>query len=182
MKRSAPAFLTRRQWLCATLWAGTATLAGCGFQLRGPMRLPFTRLRTGLSPQTPLGQALLEQLQASGVQLVPPPGASGTGTPPAAPPDVVLDVLQNQRERVVVGRNAAGQVRELQLRHRVKFRVRTLAGKDLIEDTELLQERDLSFSEDLALSKEAEEALLYRDMLNDIVRQIMYRLAALQGL
>ena len=95
---------------------------------------------------------------------------------------MVLQVLIDQRERAVVGQTAAGQVRELQLRQRFTFRVGTPLGQELIAETELLEERDLSFSENLVLGKEAEEALLYRDMEQNIARQLLYRLAALKGL
>ena len=64
----------------------------------------------------------------------------------------------------MVGLNASGQVREFQLRTRLRFRLRTPQGKELIPETELLQQRDISFNESAALAKEAEENLLYRDM------------------
>ena len=96
--------------------------------------------------------------------------------------DVILFIDQEQREKVVVGLNASGQVREFQLRFRVKFRVTTPKGKELIAQTELLQQRDISFNESAVLSKEAEEGLLYRDMQSDIVQQLMRRLAALKSL
>jgi LPS-assembly lipoprotein len=73
-------------------------------------------------------------------------------------------------------------VRELQLRNRFKFRLSTPAGKNLLPDTELLLERDISFNETAALAKEAEEALMYRDMQSDIVQQVMRRLAAVPAL
>ena len=95
---------------------------------------------------------------------------------------VVLEVLQEQREKVVVGLNASGQVREFQLRTRLNFRLRTGAGKELIPETELLQQRDISFNEAAVFAKEAEEALLYRDMQADLVQQLMRRLAALKTL
>lgn len=172
----------RRQSLRWALVTGAAwALSGCGFRLRGALQLPFASMRLNLSPQTPLGQELLTQLKASGVRVVTP---TTEVLPGAAPEDVevVLDVVVNQRERVVVGKTAAGQVRELQLRHRFKFRVRTPKGRDLIEEVELVQERDLSYSEDLALGKELEEGLLYRDMQSDMARQVMRRLAAIKGL
>jgi LPS-assembly lipoprotein len=65
---------------------------------------------------------------------------------------------------------------------RFGFRLRTLAGKELIPATELLLQRDISFNESAVLAKEAEEALLYRDMQSDIVQQIMRRLAAVKAL
>jgi LPS-assembly lipoprotein len=42
--------------------------------------------------------------------------------------------------------------------------------------------RDINFNETGALSKEYEEALLYRDMENDLVQQIQRRLAAVREL
>ena len=75
------------------------------------------------------------------------------------------------------GLNASGQVRELQLRLRIKFRLRTPTGAELIPETELLQQREISYSETIALAKEAEEALLYRNMRTDLVQQLMRRLS-----
>ena len=167
----------RRALLGGVLGAGLVLgLGGCGFRLRGAQTLPFQRMRTNLSEQSALGRTLRPQLQASGVQLV---GAAPVrpGQPPE-PVDVVLQVLIDRRERAVVGQTAAGQVRELQLRQRFTFRVGTPLGQELIAETELLEERDLSFSENLVLGKEAEEALLYRDMRTDLVQQLMRRLAA----
>jgi len=94
--------------------------------------------------------------------------------------DAILDILSEIRQQVVVGVNASGQVRELQLRLRVKFRLRTPQGLDLIEPVELTQQRDLSFTETAALSKEIEQGMMYRDMQADIVQQIMRRLAAVK--
>ncbi len=173
----------RRQFLRSGLTGALALgLAACGFRMRGATFLPFVSLRTNnLSSNSMLGQALVAELAASGVTVVGPARALAPGEQPVVV-DVVLDVLADQRERVVVGKTATGQVRELELRYRFKFRVRTPAGKELIPDTELLQERDLSYSETVALGKDAEEDLLNRDMVNDITRQVMYRLAAIRSL
>lgn len=166
-----------------TLLALTALplLTACGFRLRGSnVRLAFDSLRLNAPGETATVLQLAALLQASGVRVV------GTGAGPAEPGSpseaVVLTVLQDQRERVVVGTTAAGQVRELQLRQRFRFQLRTAAGKDLIGATELLQERELSFTETQVLGKEMEEELLYTDMQNAVVRQLMTRLAALKGL
>jgi LPS-assembly lipoprotein len=76
--------------------------------------------------------------------------------------------------------NSSGQVREFQLRIRVKFRARTPQGQELVTDAEIVQQRDISFNESAVLAKEAEEALLYRDMQTDIVQQLHRRLATVQ--
>jgi LPS-assembly lipoprotein len=48
---------------------------------------------------------------------------------------------------------------------------------EIIPMTEISLKRDLSYSDTETLSKEAEEALLYRDMQNDAVQQLMRRLS-----
>ena len=53
-------------------------------------------------------------------------------------------------------------------------------GRELIPDAEILQQRDISFTESAALAKESEEQLLYRDMQSEIVLQLMRRLAAVR--
>ena len=170
---------TRRRWLAGLALAGAPLLLGaCGFRLRGSAApLVFSRLQLSAPAQSPVARLLMAQLQASGVSLVPQPLPPG-----AAPPEVLLEIALDQSERVVVGTTAAGQVRELQLRQRLRFRLRTLAGRELIPDTELLQQRELSFTEAQALGKEAEEALLFQDMQQALARQLMARLAALRAL
>jgi LPS-assembly lipoprotein len=92
--------------------------------------------------------------------------------------DVILEMLQEVQEKVILSRTSTGTVREFTLRLRVRFRLRTRDGDELIPDTEIVQERDISFSETAALSKESEEQLLYRDMRSDLVQQLIRRLAA----
>ena len=153
--------------------APLALLSACGFRLRGVPEFGFSSLYIAAPAGSALARELRRTLEGSGSQLQ-------LLTDPAAMPtaEAILDLLQEQQERAVVGLNASGQVRELQLRLRIKFRLRTPAGAELIPETELLQQRDISYSETIALAKEAEEALLYRDMRTDLVQQLMRRLAA----
>ncbi len=60
------------------------------------------------------------------------------------------------------------------------MRLFTPDGVDLIPETELRQQRDVSYNESQALAKESEEALLYRDMQSDLVQQLMRRLAVVR--
>jgi LPS-assembly lipoprotein len=182
----APQLLSRRQSLQAlargmtglVLFGGlsAAGLTACGFQLRQSADLPFKSVFLMLPRQSALG-ADLRRILASYAEL-----KVFTEARDMATAEVVLDVMSEVRERVVVGLNASGQVRELQLRLKVKFRVRTPEGKTLIPEVELQQQRDLSFLESAALSKEIEEAMMYRDMQTDIVQQILRRMVALKSL
>jgi LPS-assembly lipoprotein len=96
--------------------------------------------------------------------------------------DVILDVLADRREKTVLGTSSAGQVREFQLRVLFSFRLRTPQDKELIELAELQLQRDISYNETVALAKENEEALLYRDMQSDLVQQVMRRLSSVRAL
>jgi LPS-assembly lipoprotein len=97
-------------------------------------------------------------------------------------PQAVIEIMQELREKSIVGTTATGQVREFQLRLRVKFRVRTLQGVELIAPTEVVLQRDISFNETAVLAKESEEILLYRDMQSDLVQQLLRRVSAIKSL
>jgi LPS-assembly lipoprotein len=173
-----PDLLPRRRALrVLTASLAFAGLAGCGFALRQAPTFAFQTIRIEGNEGTAVARELREALQANGLQVLT--SATPQTTQPA---QVVLTVVTDQRERTVVGQTAAGQVRELQLRTRFVFRLRTANEKTLIDDTELLLERDISFTETAVLSKESEEAMLYRDMQGDVVQQVMRRLAALKSL
>ena len=192
-----------------TLLAAGA-LGGCGFRLRQAPSFAFTTLMATLPATSPLRRELRTALVSAGITVVdaslpppPPGGAVATSaalqlpgddagfaaaptrpTPPVPPPqaDAVLDILTDQREKSVVGSTAAGQVREFQLRLRFRFKLSTPKGKELIPESEILLQRDISYSESIALSKQEEEAELYRDMQTDVVQQVLRRLAAVRSL
>ncbi|MEO7399987.1 MAG: LPS assembly lipoprotein LptE [Polaromonas sp.] len=152
------------------------SLNGCGFALRKAPDFAFTTLYSGLPESSPLGVELRRSLQSTRkVRVISDARQINEA-------QVILDVLLDQREKVVLSLNASGQVREFQLRLRFGFRLRTPAGKELIPATEIALQRDISFNESVVLAKEAEEALLYRDMQSDVVQQVMRRLAAVKQL
>jgi LPS-assembly lipoprotein len=145
-----------------------AALSGCGFELRRSPALPFRSIAlVGFAPQSPLADELRRRLSQT-VQVLEQPARA----------DVVLQALTDARSRSVVASTAAGQVRELQLRVRLRFRLSTPAGRELLAPAELLLTRDMSYSESAALAKEHEEALIYRALDDDIASQVLRRLAA----
>jgi len=150
-------------------------LGACGFQLRGAPELAFRSLYVAVAESSSLGNELKRNLASLGtLELITDPARQ-------AGAEAVLDILADQREKTVVGVNASGQVREFQLRVRLRFRLRTPQGRELIPDTEMLLQRDISFNESAVLAKEAEEGLMYRDMQSDIVQQLIRRLAAVRA-
>ena len=149
-------------------------LTGCGFELRRAPELHFRTIQlVGFGPRSPLVTELRVNIDASTTTLV---------VDSAAQAQVVLEALSDAREKSVVASTGVGQVTEFQLRARFRFRLRTVAGKELIPATEIMPSRDMSYTESAALGKELEEASLYRAMQSDIVSQVMRRLASVQVL
>ena len=170
--------MLRRYWLKAVLTsaAAAAGLTACGFQIRRAPAFAFQSIFSPFPESSVLGIELRRSLESSGnVRVI-------TDVRQMDQAQVILDVVTDRREKTVVGRNAAGQVREFQLRIRFAFKLRSRQGTELIPTTEILQQRDISFNESAVLAKETEEGLLYREMQSDIVQQIMRRLAAVTSL
>lgn len=163
--------MKRRSALAAL---GGIALAGCGFELRRAPELRFRSIAlAGFKPKSTLADELRRQIGTSTTTVV-------VDSPAQA--QVVLEALTDAREKSVVASTAFGQVRELQLRSRFGFRLRTPAGRELIPATEILLSRDMSYSESAALAKEQEEEALYRSMQNDIAAQVLRRLASVPAL
>jgi LPS-assembly lipoprotein len=158
----------------ALLVLATAALAGCGFQLRRPPTLNFATLQmVGFPARSAFTEELRRNIEASGSTRV---------VESVAQAQVLLEALQDDRDKTVAAQTGAGQIREFTLRTRLRFRLRTPAGRVLIRDTELLLTRDMSYNETNALAKADEEAKLYRAMQSDIVEQVMRQLAAVPSL
>lgn len=149
-----------------------APLAGCGFHLRGAPDFAFDSLYVPASG-TSLNKDMIRTLQGAGGRLV-----LITDPAQAKQAQAQLELFGEQRTRTVVGLTTAGQVRELQLGLAVRFRLKDQHGRDWIDDTRLARTEDVSYNESISLAKEAEEALLYRNMRLDLVQQIVRRLAA----
>lgn len=144
-------------------------LGACGFHLRGAQTLPFESIYLAMPDYSEVGAALKRSIRAAG------------GTRIATSPNeaqAVLTVLGEAKEKNILSLNAAGRVREFQLRYRFVFRVHDTQGREFIPQSEILLTRDFTFTDSAVLAKEQEEVLIYRDMQNDLVQQLMRRLAA----
>ena len=154
----------------ARLLAGICALlvSACGFQLRGAQSLPYASMYLAVPENSELAVGLKRAIRVTGSTRL-------TETPAEA--QAVLTPVGDSREKTVLSFNSAGRVREFQLRYRYSFRLQDPKGRDLIEPVVISMMRDFSFDDAAVLAKEQEEALLWRDMENDLVHQIMRRLA-----
>jgi LPS-assembly lipoprotein len=165
-----------RAWQTGGALVAIGLLTACGFELRKAPELAFSTMYTNIAEASVFGQLLKRNLKTiNNLELI-------TDTREIERAQVILELNQEAQEKVVLSKSSTGTVREYVLRYRVRFRLRTRDGFELIPDTELLQEREISFNETAALSKESEEQLLYRDMRSDLVQQLIRRLAAVRQL
>jgi len=164
----------RRAFLAAgAAGAAALALAGCGFKLRQAPEFAFSSI--AMPDNTPYLAQLRRAIRVTGkLNVLPMKDA------PAA--DVIFTVLSEGREQLVLSTNSAGQVREMQLFLRVRFKLTKPSGQEVIPLAELLQSRDLTYNETAALAKENEMNLLYRDMTNDVVQQTLRRLGAVKSI
>lgn len=149
--------------LCATL------LSACGFQLRGEIGLPYASLYIALPESNTLRAKLARSINAATKTVL---------RDSAKDSQAVLGITGDSMAKNVLSLNSAGRVREYQLVRTFGFRVYDPAGRDLIPPGQIVVRRDITFDDSQVLSKQAEEGLLIRDMEDDLVQQLLRRLAA----
>lgn len=154
---------------CVAALLAIGLVAGCGFQLRTSQALPYDSLYLAVPDYSEFGTNLKRAIRASGsTRLVDSPAEA----------QAILTPTGEATEKHILSFNSAGRVREFQLRYRYSYRVHDAKGLDLIAPVTIAMTRDYSFDDTSVLAKQQEETLLWRDMQNDLVRQVLRRLAA----
>jgi LPS-assembly lipoprotein len=148
-------------------------LAGCGFHLRGTLsgNLPYKTMHIAL-PETAEVRIWLERyINAAGsTEIIEQAGQA----------EAVFQQLADSRQKTILSVNAQGRVREYRLQLNYTFRVTNAKGQVLIPPNEINLMRDITFDDSNVLAKDLEEGLLWRDMNNDLVNQIMRRLSIIK--
>lgn len=146
-------------------------LAGCGFQLRREAGLNIQVVALNPNP----GGAVCEALRRNLARTVRVLEAGE----PLQRAQWVIDVLGESRAVVPLSQTPTGQITQVKLTQSVRFSVRTPKGESVLAPVDIVLQQEASYSEALALSRQSEQAMMYRDMQQDIVQQIMRRLATL---
>lgn len=146
-----------------------ASLAGCGFQLRGAATYSFESLFVNSAAPPSFNQELNRVLARNG---------SATLADSAAAAQVVLAIPLVQDDKEVLSLSSGGSVREFQLIKRVSFRLHDKDGADWMPAGEIVIRRSYTFNETQVLARDLEEQRLQRDMQTDAIQQIVRRLQA----
>ena len=163
--------LRLRQYLSRLLFGiGLIALAGCGWQLRGREPFPFSSLCVQAAISSPVGNEIKRTLRASNTRITDKPDDA----------QATLVIMSEIREKNILSLGGQGRVREYQLRFRVGYKLTDGKATTFIAPTEIVLTREVSFNDSEVLAKEAEEALLYRDMQTDAVHQLLRRLRAVK--
>ena len=150
-----------------------AVVAGCGFQLRGTLtsNLPYKTLYIGLPETSDVRIWMQRYIKATDQTKI---------VDSARDAEAVFEQLQDTRVKTILSVNAQGRVREYRLQLDYRFRVVNQKGQVLIPPNEINLMRDITFDDSNVLAKDLEEGLLWRDMNNDLVNQIMRRLSIIK--
>ncbi|BAO31004.1 rare lipoprotein B [Sulfuritalea hydrogenivorans sk43H] len=149
-------------------------LTACGFKLRNSnpvsgRALPFATISLSLPVQSEFYAQVQTAIEAS---------ASTRVVTDAGKADAILTVLSDTSEKSILSLSAAGRAREFQLVRNFKFRVHTSQQADYVPVSQISVRRTMTFSDDLVLSKESEEAVIWADIQKDLISQLMRRILA----
>jgi LPS-assembly lipoprotein len=151
----------------------TAVLAGCGFHLRGSgsSQMPYKTMYIAL-PETADVRIWMQRYISA--------GGSTRIVDSATEAEAVFQQLQDSRGQTILSVNAQGRARELRLTLTYRFRIVDAKGRELVGPNEVSLSRDITYDDSNVLAKDLEQSLLWRDMNNDLVNQIVRRLTIIK--
>ncbi|WP_138437202.1 LPS-assembly lipoprotein LptE [Marinobacter shengliensis] len=166
---SVPFFLKVLRLPLLTMLA-TATLAGCGFQLRGTSPVPASLQPLAVDcPDSLPGrfcQSVRDQLRLGGIDLQD-----------ASSADYVLRLRSYQQDRRASAITAQAAAAEYILRHQVTMELLTADRIPLIAATDLTTSETYRYDETNVLAKQREEEELRQQLGDRLAQQVLFRLA-----
>lgn len=163
--------MRRRRFVVAVVASLAALLSACDFHMRGREPLPPQMARTYLSAddrQSLFYRKLARTLADNGVQVVDSPVDA----------TAVITVQDDDTGQRVLSVSARNVPREYEVYYRIRFSVE--AGQEVLiplQEQSLI--RDYTYDETRVLGKAREEGLLRDAIADDLVRLVMFQLAAL---
>jgi len=159
--------IRRRLALAALAVAAAATLAACGFHRRIAQPLNYERIAlSGFADRSTMADEIKRALPST-ARLVP-----------VLESQVVVEAIEDTQKTTVEASTAFGQVRELELHVKLRYRVLDPNGTELLPLADIERFRDMTYDEKDALAKDTEQKALYRDMQSDMAYQLIRVLSA----
>ena len=144
-------------------------VSGCGFQLRTwDLEGNISSAQVTANARNPVAEPLALALRSAGVDLV-----EGAGTP-----DVVIELLNDSTSRRSVSVTDQARAAEYETSLRVRYTIRDGDGNTLLQPTNLEASRIYEVDRANLVGSSQEQALLQREMVSDLVQQIIRGLDA----
>ena len=161
--------MIRRRLALATLALATAaSLAACGFHRRIAQPLNYERIALSGFPDRSTMADEIRRALPSTAHIVSNVLES----------QVVIEAVEDTQKTTVEASTAFGQVRELELHVKLRYRVLDPNGTELLPLADVERFRDMTYDEQDALAKDTELKSLYRDMQSDMAYQLIRVLSA----
>lgn len=149
-----------------------ALLSSCGFHLRGLADIPFKTVYVE-GNKTPISPDVIRILKTNGVEI----------TKDKENAELVVEIMKDEAIKRILslgggGRNVAGAVREFELVHILTFRMRTGKSEKWDKPNTIQNRRDFSYTDTEILAKAYEEVMLYENMRQDAVREVLRQIEA----
>jgi LPS-assembly lipoprotein len=159
--------IRRRLALAALSAAAAATLVACGFHRRIAQPLNYERIAlSGFADRSTMADEIKRALPST-ARIVP-----------VLESQVVVEAIEDTQKTTVEASTAFGQVRELELHVKLRYRVLDPNGTELLPLADIERFRDMTYDEKDALAKDTEQKALYRDMQSDMAYQLIRVLSA----
>ena len=159
----------RRSFILSAFAA--ALTSGCGFHLRGQVTLPFDNMFVNMPVNNRMAAEIRRALKG---------GTNVTLLDSAEQAQAVLELVSSRRNREVLALNSKGEAREYELTLQLTFRVASPDGDEYMPPTTFTGSRQMSYNEEDYLSRDTEENLLYAEIQQDLITQLLNRLSALK--
>jgi LPS-assembly lipoprotein len=148
-------------WLSLAAVVFATVLGGCGFHLRTwDLEGNVGTARITANARNPVAGPLAQALQSAGVEL-------------QGEPDVIIELLEDQTGRRSVSVTDQARAAEYETSLRVRYAIRDGNGETLLQPTWLGASRIYEVDRANLVGSSQEQALLQREMVNDLVQQII---------
>jgi len=145
------------------------SLVACGFHLRGAADVAFSSIFIQGNTLV-INKKLVKSLNTNGVKVLP--SAEGA--------EMLLEMVGEESEKRILSLAGTGTVNEFELYYRVHYRTKR-AGAELWSPTQTVEaRRDFTYSDANLLAKQGEEKRLNESMQQDVLSNLMRRLATLK--
>ena len=148
--------------------AAALTLSGCGWRLRGVQDIPISSIYVNLGENSAIGASISRNLRAlTNVKVVDKKDEA----------EAIFELISTDRGTAVLAYNSEGRARIYSLRLTNVFRLIHQDGTDILPPTTVSATREIIKDEGDYNGVANEERLLYEDMQQQLIHQMVSRLS-----